>query len=184
MREQEDELANNETNNKLNDNVNIANNDNNKNELWFIKILPFIVHFRHVSMSLIFILGTFLAIDEMMIRFRGRSSQTHRMKNKPIKEGYKFFVLSTVKGFIVNFTPDGTSTGQNEYVLDKSVGKIQSMMEHLIQTIFELKEKQHIRLKIGYKFVSTRTNKEDFFAEHDQKSLLLLWITILHFQKL
>lgn len=29
------------------------------------------------------------------------------MKNKPIKEAYKFFVLATKSGYIVNFTPDG-----------------------------------------------------------------------------
>ena len=98
----------------------------------------------------------------MMIRFRGRSSQTHRIKNKPIKEGYKFFALSTVKGFIVNFTPDGRATKKNEYETKSSSGKIQSMMEHLIQTIFDLKERQHQKLKSRYKFVSTRTNREDF----------------------
>eukprot|EP00957_Ditylum_brightwellii_P016009 1206295-Ditylum_brightwellii.AAC.1 len=33
--------------------------------------------------------------------------ETHRMKNKPIGEGYKFFALTTTNGFIANFTPDG-----------------------------------------------------------------------------
>jgi len=48
-------------------------------------------------MELIYTLGTHLALDEQMIRFMGRSLETHRMKNKPIKEGFKFFVLATIQ---------------------------------------------------------------------------------------
>ncbi len=43
----------------------------------------------------------------MIIRFSGRSLETHRIKNKPISEGYKFYILCTTTGYIVNFTPDG-----------------------------------------------------------------------------
>jgi hypothetical protein len=47
--------------------------------------------------------GFALAIDEMMKRFKGLSS-----KNKPIKEGYKFFALcDSFTGFIYNLIPDG-----------------------------------------------------------------------------
>ena len=80
VREQENdveiELADNVTNDKIKDNNNLPNNSN----VWFDKLLPFIKHFRYVSMSLIFTLGTYLEIDEMMVRFTVRSSQTHRMK--------------------------------------------------------------------------------------------------------
>ena len=58
-----------------------------------------------MSQEFIYILGTKLSLDEMMIRFFGRSCETHRMKNKPIKEGYKFFVLTTkTDDVVVNFT--------------------------------------------------------------------------------
>ena len=43
----------------------------------------------------------------MMIRFYGRSSETHKIKNKPISLGYKFFVIATIIRFIINFTPNG-----------------------------------------------------------------------------
>jgi Transposase IS4 len=33
--------------------------------------------------------GSWLAVDEMMIPFQGRSPYTVKMKNKPIKEGVK-----------------------------------------------------------------------------------------------
>jgi hypothetical protein len=37
--------------------------------------------------------GSKFSVDEMMIRFGGRSSHTARLKNKPIKEGYKILVV-------------------------------------------------------------------------------------------
>ena len=55
--------------------------------VWFDKVTPLVNHFRKVSKSMIFIIGTLLAIDEMIIRYVGRSSETHRIKNKPISEG-------------------------------------------------------------------------------------------------
>ena len=99
-------------------------------------------HIRDVSKDLVFVLGTTLSLDEMMIRFFGRSSETHRMKNKPIKEGYKFFVLATKEGFILNFTPNGRTAatkGEQEYELDKKSGKIETMIMFLIKFIDELK---------------------------------------------
>lgn len=80
--------------------------------VWFQKLKPFIDHVRLISANLIWILGTFLSLDEMMIRFMGRSAETHRIKGKPIGEGYKFFVLTTNFGFIVNFTPDGRNAAK------------------------------------------------------------------------
>ena len=74
--------------------------DTEESKVWYEKIKPLVDHMRVKSQDLIFILGTFLALDEMMIRFMGRSVETHRMKNKPIKEGFKFFVLAISTGFV------------------------------------------------------------------------------------
>ena len=38
-------------------------------------------------------LGTHIAIDEAMIAYRGRSPDTIKIKNKPISEGFKVWVL-------------------------------------------------------------------------------------------
>ena len=46
-------------------------------KVWYHKIKPLVDHFRAVSFSLIFILGTILSFDKMMLRFMGRSLQTH-----------------------------------------------------------------------------------------------------------
>ena len=136
--------------------------------VWFEKLEPLISHFRGVSEDLIFILGTTLALDEMMIRFMGRSAETHRMKNKPISEGFKFFVLATSNGFIVNFTPDGRSAAKNntlEYAEDKSVGKIESMTMFVVSIIERLKEKQQKRIRSNYSRVLTRGNDVSSFDE-------------------
>eukprot|EP00957_Ditylum_brightwellii_P183391 13969442-Ditylum_brightwellii.AAC.1 len=59
----------------------------------------------------------------MMIRFSGRLNETHCMKNKPIREEYKFFTLTTTDGVLVNLTPDRISTtksGRQEYEVNKT----------------------------------------------------------------
>ncbi len=44
----------------------------------------------------------------MMKLFKGRSIQTHRMKKKPIKQGYKFFALCCSQtSYVYDFFPDG-----------------------------------------------------------------------------
>ena len=155
----------------------VNDNSRKKVSLWFDKMEPFISHFRKVSESMIHTLGTNLSLDEMMIRFMGRSNQTHRIKNKPISEGYKFFVLATSNGFIVNFTPDGRSAAKNdgqEYNEDKDGGKIQSMIKHVVSIIDRLKDKQKRRLRSSYRRVSTRTNDApQFLSEQPQDNLVI-----------
>eukprot|EP00957_Ditylum_brightwellii_P161018 12258812-Ditylum_brightwellii.AAC.1 len=57
-----------------------------KKDVWYYKLMAFLNHFREINFSLIFVLGMCLSLDEMMIRFSGRSNETYRMKNKPIWE--------------------------------------------------------------------------------------------------
>ena len=82
-------------------------------EVWFEKIKPLVDHVRDVSFSMVFILGTLLSLDKMMIRFFGRCAETHKMKNIPISCGHKFSVLAIVSGFVINFTPDGHTAEKN-----------------------------------------------------------------------
>ena len=42
-------------------------------KVWYHNIKSLVDHFRAVSFSLIFILGTILSFDDMMVRFMGRS---------------------------------------------------------------------------------------------------------------
>ena len=81
----------------------------------------------------------------MMIRFKGKSLETHRIKKKPIKEGFKFFVLSTMNGFILNFTPDGRTAAkknEQEYTEQRGTGKIESMVLYLIGIIERFKKRK------------------------------------------
>ena len=72
------------------------NTTDDKVNVWYEKIEPVLNHVRERSMKLIFTLGTVLALDEMMTCFMGRSHETHRIKNKPIKEGYNFLFYNTL----------------------------------------------------------------------------------------
>ena len=119
-------------------------------KVWFHKLQSFIDHVREVSFQLIFVLGTLLSLDEMMIRFCGRSAETHWIKNKPIGEGYIFFVLTTYDGFVVNFTPDGRSaskTNRQEYESDKGLGKIESMIQFVSKVLNRFRQTQQDRIK-------------------------------------
>jgi hypothetical protein len=40
------------------------------------------------------ILGSAVAIDEIIVHFHGCLSNTYKMLNKPIKQGYKLFALA------------------------------------------------------------------------------------------
>ncbi len=57
---------------------------NNENKHWWAKLEPMISIFRTVC-QIYLILGTAVAIDEIMVRFYGRSGDTCKMPNKPIK---------------------------------------------------------------------------------------------------
>ena len=70
-------------------------------------------HVREVSFDLIYELGTTLSLDEMMIRFMGRSSQMHRIKGKLTGEGFKLFVLAVNNEFVMTFTPNGRTAAEN-----------------------------------------------------------------------
>lgn len=56
--------------------------------LFFEKLLPLVEHIRKACQKY-YTPGTHLAINEIMLPFPGRSSRTKKLKNKPVKEGYK-----------------------------------------------------------------------------------------------
>jgi len=54
--------------------------------------------------------GSDLAVDEMMVRFGGRSKHTYRMPNKPITQGYRIFALCW-KGYTWNWLYTSRAAG-------------------------------------------------------------------------
>ena len=98
--------------------------------------------FRKVSLLFIAVFRTYLYIDETIIIFSGRSLQTHTIKNKQVKEGYKWFVLTDyITYYIVNFTLDGRMVGKDKNMTDeiddKGGGKIIAMIKFLVQPLVE-----------------------------------------------
>lgn len=68
---------------------------------WYVKVEPLSSKLRDAFQKC-FVPGTKVSVDEMMIRFFGRSKHTIKMKNKPIKQGYKVWALSH-KGYTYSF---------------------------------------------------------------------------------
>ena len=101
--------------------------EDSNNIVWFSKVSQFVNHTRNVSSSILIKPGLCVAINEMMVRCKGRCSDTHRMKNKPIDTGYKLFALAdSQSGFACFFTPDGRVSGEqglNEYSRANTEGR-------------------------------------------------------------
>lgn len=70
---------------------------------YFDKLEPLLSHVRDMSKKL-YTLATNVSVDEMIIRFSGRSAHTVRMKNKPTPEGFKIFSLCD-SGYTYTFLP-------------------------------------------------------------------------------
>ena len=68
---------------------------------WWSKLEPMLSSFRTACQQCL-IPGTEVAIYEIMVRFYGRSSDTCKMPNKPIKQGYKIFALAD-NGYVWHF---------------------------------------------------------------------------------
>lgn len=63
-----------------------------KSTPWYSKVKPFAAPLRMASGKYL-LPATQLSVDEMMVRFTGRSAHTIKIKNKPIKQGFKLFAL-------------------------------------------------------------------------------------------
>lgn len=131
--------------------------DDSRRQLWFKKVAPLVNQTRKISLQLCTKPGFSLSIDEMMVRFRGRSSQTHRLKGKPISEGFKFFCISDSRtGYIHYFVPDGrvvnnSNPERNEYVSSATISKICAMILFLIARLklVELNQQNNLNFLIA-----------------------------------
>jgi len=59
---------------------------------WYSKLEPLASQLRTKFKAYV-VLGQNVSFDEMMVPFSGRSKHTLKMKNKPIKEGFKIWAL-------------------------------------------------------------------------------------------
>ena len=91
-------------------NVGDLNEDPTEDECreWMKKAAPFISLLNKVSKLVCRWPSFKLSVDEMMSRFKGRSAETYRMKQKPIACGYKFFAICcATTGFVWHLIPHG-----------------------------------------------------------------------------
>ena len=65
------------------------------------KVEPLTSHIREICKR-VYIPGTHITIDEVMLAFRGRSKDITKFKNKPISEGFKNWVLAE-HGYVWNW---------------------------------------------------------------------------------
>ena len=81
---------------------------------WFVKAGPIIDLVNETSKKVCKFPALGVSIDEQMKKFKGRSRQTFRMKNKPISEGYKFWAICCANsGYCYHFIP-ASQTGNVE----------------------------------------------------------------------
>jgi len=113
--------------------------------VWFSKAQQFVDHTRNVSSSMLLRPGTAVCIDEMMVRFKGRSSETYRIKNKPVNQGYKLFAMcDSNTGYVCYFTPDGriaNKNGTNEFSQANAEG---GKLYHMFMLLFDNVLKEHV----------------------------------------
>ena len=84
--------------------LHVSDNDSdNSKEYFFNKLEPLFSQFVKTSQRL-WVPGKNVSADEMMVMCYGRSSETVRMKHKPISSGYKIWALCD-KGYLFDCFP-------------------------------------------------------------------------------
>jgi len=78
-----------------------------------------------------------ITVDEMMIRFGGRSRHTTRMPNKPITEGYKVFAICD-HGYTLNWRFHSSSSGISD--LSSFYKEIISISASTVAIVYQLVE--------------------------------------------
>lgn len=105
----------------------------NVQSVWWHKIEPLVSEFRN-NCKRYWRPSTCVAVDEMMIRFFGRSHHTFKMPGKPIKEGYKLWGLCD-SGYLYYFMFASQADGTGELKLQQGLTPTISMVYQIIQQI-------------------------------------------------
>ncbi|CAG8626254.1 1940_t:CDS:2 [Acaulospora morrowiae] len=97
---------------------------------WYGKVEPLASHIKKISQQ-IYIPGSQVSIDEMIIRFSGCSGHTFRIKNKPTPEGYKIMSLCE-KGYTYAFTFESRIKINNKIPNIFGLNKTGSLVSYLV----------------------------------------------------
>ena len=85
-------------------NIHFANNNNLEQGDQFGKVRPLLDHINAAYLAN-FQPKQVLGVDESMVPYLGRHGAKQYIHGKPIKFGYKMWVLATRLGYVVNFYP-------------------------------------------------------------------------------
>ena len=124
----------------INDNASVP--ENNQDKLY--KLRPLIVTLNE-NFVRYYNVSSKVSVDESMIRFKGRSSIKQYNPMKPIKRGYKMWVLADMDGYIFKFDVYQGKGGANTSAADddKDDG-ISGLGEQVIKTMtMDLHDKNH-----------------------------------------
>lgn len=89
--------------------------------------------------------GQILAVDESMIKFKGRSSLKQYLPKKPIKRGYKLWVLADKSGYVIKF---------EIYTGKVSEGRQFDLGPSVVRRLTECLQEKHHSVYIDNYFVS------------------------------
>ena len=123
-KEENDEMSNDNDDDSVDDEtINEEDDDfEAKQEKWYAKAKFMLDWVNKFSRTHCVHPGFAISIDEMMKLFKGRSNMTHRMKKKPIKEGFKFYAMvCAMSGYCFFFFPDGLKEKKKRGVADAVV---------------------------------------------------------------
>lgn len=79
----------------------INNAERQEGQLWWYKVDPMLTTVRQNIQNAVYP-ASWLAVDELMIPFQGRTKHSIKIRGKPIKEGFKMWCLG-FKGYIWTF---------------------------------------------------------------------------------
>ena len=97
-------------------------NDETDMILWF-ELNCFIDCVWDVRKNLMWVLSTWISIDEIIVRFMDISIKTYRIRNKPVLQDYNFYVVCASDRFVINFTNDRQAAENKdwqEYIKESS----------------------------------------------------------------
>jgi hypothetical protein len=100
---------------------------------WYSKVDPLATHIHSVSKS-ICIPSSNISVDEMIVRFSGRSTHTVRVKNKPTPEGYKILSLCDA-GYTYSFIFTSRVQNQPEIQQVPDLSKVGNEVNRLVSQL-------------------------------------------------
>ena len=79
-----------------------------------------------------------LSVGESMLPYFGRNGRKQRIQNKPVRSGYKMWVLAESNGYVINFDPyQGAKNGKKHHSSETSWGLGETVVLSLLDVMSE-----------------------------------------------